>query len=108
MSASSLPRWSSESSAAATGTDREASLTQITGPLYRGVTLTAVCARDVVAPPISSGISKPWRCISLAKLTISSSDGVISPERPIRSAPTSVALSRIFCAGTITPRSITS
>ena len=27
-------------------------------------TLTAVCAREVVAPPISSGISKPWRSIS--------------------------------------------
>ncbi len=83
-------------------------MTQITGPLYFGVTLTAVCAREVVAPPMSNGISNPCRSISLAKLTISSSDGVIRPDRPIRSAPTSVALSRIFWAGTITPRSITS
>jgi hypothetical protein len=49
----------SSSSAAATGTDRDASLTQTTGPLRRGATFTAVCARDVVAPPISSGMVNP-------------------------------------------------
>ena len=58
-----------------------------TGPWYFCATLTAVCAREVVAPPISSGISKPCRSISDARLTISSSDGVISPERPMMSAP---------------------
>ncbi len=62
----------------------------------------------MVAPPISSGISNPWRCISEAMFTISSSDGVMRPERPITSASTSRAVSRIFWAGTITPRSITS
>ena len=34
--------------------------------------------------------------------------GVISPESPIMSASTSRAVSRIFCAGTMTPRSTTS
>jgi len=43
--------------------------------------------RDVVAPPISSGAVKPWRCISLATWAISSSDGVMSPESPMMSAP---------------------
>ena len=33
---------------------------------------------------------------------------MIRPESPIRSASTSAAVSRIFCAGTITPRSMTS
>ena len=55
----SLPRRSGESSAATTGTDRDASFTQTTGPWYFGSTLTAVCARDVVAPPTSNGMSKP-------------------------------------------------
>ena len=107
-SAISLSRRSADSSAEATGTEREASFTQTTGPWYFPSTLTAVCARDVVAPPTSSGMSKPWRSISEAKLTISSRDGVISPDSPIRSASTSRAVSRIFCAGTITPRSMTS
>ena len=44
---------------AATGTEREASFTQTTGPWYFGSTLTAVWARLVVAPPMSSGTSKP-------------------------------------------------
>jgi hypothetical protein len=103
-----LPRRSAESSVDATGTERDASFTHTTGPWYFGSTLTAVCAREVVAPPTSSGIVKPWRSISVAKCTISSSEGVISPDRPIRSASTSRAVSMIFCAGTITPRSMTS
>ncbi len=70
--------------------------------------LTAVCAGEVVAPPISSGIVKPWRCISRATCTISSSEGVISPDSPIMSAPSRRAVSRIFSHGTITPRSMTS
>ena len=52
-----------------------------------GAISTAVCWRDVVAPPISSGRSSPRRSISLATLTISSSDGVIRPERPTASHP---------------------
>ena len=48
--------------------------------------MTAVCALLVVAPPISSGTSKPSRVISLATCTISSSDGVISPLKPMMSA----------------------
>ena len=103
-----MGRASWESSCETTGTEREASFTHTTGAWYFSSTLTAVCARDVVAPPISSGISKPWRSISDATLTISSSDGVMSPDRPIRSAPSAVAVSRIFCAGTMTPRSMTS
>ena len=51
---------------------------------------------------------KPRRSISRATNTISSSDGVISPDRPMMSTFCSIAVSRIFAAGTITPRSITS
>ena len=69
---------------------------------------TAVCARLVVAPPMSSGIVKPCRSISRATCTISSSEGVMRPERPITSAPDSRAAAKIFSAGTITPRSTTS
>nr|CRL82881.1 hypothetical protein CPGR_06111 [Mycolicibacter nonchromogenicus] len=107
MASSSAGRCLSSSSAAATGTEREASLTQTTGPLRRGEIFTAVWAREVVAPPINSGISRPSRSISTAKLTISSSDGVISPDRPMMSASCSLAAFRIFSAGTITPRSMT-
>ncbi len=107
-SAISFSRLVSCSSAAAVGTEREASFTHTTGPSYFGSTLTAVCARDVVAPPTSSGMSSPSRCISVANPTISSRDGVMRPDRPMMSAPTSLAVSRIFCAGTITPRSMTS
>ncbi len=53
-------------------------------------------------------MSKPSRSISEATVTISSSDGVISPERPMMSTFSLRAVSRIFCVGTITPRSITS
>ena len=73
-----------------------------------GAIRTAVCCRDVVAPPISSGSFRPRRCISAATATISSSDGVIRPDSPTASAPSATAVSRIFAAGTITPRSITS
>ena len=68
---------------------------------------TAVCTRLVVAPPISSGTLKPSRSISAATWHISSSEGVISPDSPMMSAFSRLAVSRIFCAGTITPRSIT-
>jgi len=73
-----------------------------------GAILTAVCTRDVVAPPISSGMEKPSRCISRATWAISSSDGVMRPERPITSAFSWRATSSIFCAGTMTPRLMTS
>jgi hypothetical protein len=53
-------------------------------------------------------MSNPCRSISDAMLTISSSDGVIRPDSPMMSAPSALAVSRIFCAGTITPRSTTS
>ncbi len=102
------PRCPSESSWLTTGTDREASFTQTTGPWYCPSTFTAVCAREVVAPPSSSGMSKPWRSISLATRTISSRLGVIRPDSPMMSAPTSLAVSRIFWVGTMTPRSMTS
>ena len=45
--------------------------------------MTAVCTRLVVAPPISSGMSKPCRSISAATWHISSSDGVMRPDRPM-------------------------
>jgi hypothetical protein len=57
---------------------------------------------------MSSGVVMPSRSMSDATCTISSSEGVISPDRPTRSAPTSRAVSMIRVAGTITPRSITS
>ncbi len=57
---------------------------------------TAVCAFEVVAPPINKREAR--HVLSLRQtLSISSSDGVISPERPIRSAFTSLAVRRIFC-----------
>ena len=52
-------RWSGLSSWLTTGTERDASFTQTTGPWYFPSTFTAVWAREVVAPPSSSGISKP-------------------------------------------------
>ena len=55
---------------------------QRSGWLYSGAIRTAVCCFDVVAPPIRSGSSIPRRSISFATWTISSSDGVIRPERP--------------------------
>ena len=69
---------------------------------------TAVWARDVVAPPMSSGTEKPSRSISVATVRISSSDGVMSPDRPMRSASSRRAVSRMRVQGTITPRSMTS
>ena len=47
------------------------------------------------------------RSISEATCTISSNEGVISPLRPIKSTFSLIAVSMIFSAGTITPRSIT-
>ncbi|MNC91773.1 hypothetical protein D3C83_80870 [compost metagenome] len=70
--------------------------------------MTAVCTREVVAPPIRSGIPKPSRSISRALCAISSSEGVISPDKPMMSHFSSRATSAIFFHGTITPRLITS
>ena len=47
-----------------TPTAREASSTCTTDLSYSGAILIAVCARLVVAPPISSGTLQPWRFIS--------------------------------------------
>src|ERR1700733_10703028 len=80
----------------------------MTGPWYCGSIFTAVCAGDVVAPPINRGCVYPSRCISLATCTISSSEGVIRPDKPIRLAPMRVAVSRIFSQETMTPKSTTS
>jgi hypothetical protein len=71
-----------------------------------------VCTRLVVAPPISSGIflMRKWSsfCISLATYCISSSEGVIRPDRPTMSAPSTLARARISWHGTITPMFTTS
>jgi len=48
--------------------------------------LTAVCILDVVAPPIKRGIFNPAFVNYFALKTISSREGVISPERPTTSA----------------------
>src|SRR5882672_3742519 len=69
---------------------------------------SAVWTFDVVAPPISSGRWKPWRVISSATVTISSSEGVIRPLNPMMSALLSLADFRISWNGTMTPRSMTS
>ena len=108
FSASSRTRRSGSSRSETTPTTREASRTWTTGCEYAGAIRTAVCWRDVVAPPISSGRSIPRRSISRATSTMWSSDGVISPESPTTSTFSSTATSRIRSAGTITPRSITS
>ncbi len=50
----------------------------------------------------------PSRSISLAKCAISSSEGVMRPDRPTMSAFSFRAASRMRSAGTMTPRSITS
>ena len=63
----------------------------------------AVCAALVVAPPISRGSFKPRRSISEATCTISSSDGVMRPLRPMMSAFSVRRISRIFSHGTMTP-----
>ena len=91
-----------------TPTAREASSTWTTGWRKWGAIFTAVCTRLVVAPPMSSGMVNPSRSISLATWTISSSEGVMSPLKPIMSACVSRAVCRIFSHGTITPRSIIS
>ena len=91
-----------------TPTAREASFTYTTAWEYCGAIFTEVCAGDVVAPPISSGTTKPCRCISRATCTISSSEGVMSPDSPMKSTCSRRAVSRIFSHGTITPRSMTS
>ena len=59
----------------ATPTARLASRTWITGPEKAGAMRSAVWARLVVAPPISSGRVIPARSISAATVTISSSEG---------------------------------
>eukprot|EP00001_Collodictyon_triciliatum_P080402 14228_6 len=64
--------------------------------------------RDVVAPPMSNGSFMPRRFISFATVTISSSDGVMSPESPSTSASSATHASRIFSQEHITPMSTTS
>jgi hypothetical protein len=61
-----------------------------------GAIFTAVCIREVVAPPISSGTSKSCLFISFATCTISSSEGVISPLRPMTSTFSLLAVSSIL------------
>ena len=49
----------------------------------------------------------PLLSISFATCIISSSDGVMSPDRPMISAFTSIAVFKIFSHGVMTPRSMT-
>ena len=102
-----MARVSFEISRAATGTAREASLTCTMGAPARGESFTAVCTRDVVAPPIKTGVVIPRRFISSATSIISSKEGVIRPLKPMMSAPSRTASSKMRSLGTITPRSIT-
>ena len=75
---------------------------------YSGAIFTAVWALDVVAPPTIKGIVMLFLVISLAKYTISSSDGVINPLSAIISTLCFMASLIIFSGGTITPKSIIS
>ena len=61
----------------------------------------------VVAPPIRSGIFSFLSSILFATVTISSKLGVIKPLRPMMSASSATAASKIFSHGVITPRSTT-
>jgi len=79
----------------------------MTGPLYSGASLTAVCRSEVVAPPIRIGMRSPICSTATITLAISSSDGVISPLSPITSACCRTAVSTIRSLSTITPRSST-
>ena len=56
---------------------------------------------------MSSGVLMPARLSSRATVTISSSEGVIRPDRPMKSGFSSRALATIFSVGVITPRSVT-
>ena len=82
-----------------TSTTRLASSTCTVSLPYSGAIFTAVCWREVVAPPISSGSSSRRRSISRATSTIWSSDGVIRPESPTTSTLSRSAVSRICRAG---------
>ena len=82
FSASSAARRSGSSSDPTTPITREASRTWTVGCVYSGAMRTAVCCRDVVAPPTRSGSCIPRRSISLATTTISSSDGRDEPREP--------------------------
>ena len=84
-------RRSSLSRLDTTSTTREASSTCTVGLPYSGAIFTAVCCWLVVAPPMRSGSRDAARSISLATNTISSSDGVMRPLRPMRSACSSIA-----------------
>ena len=61
----------------------------------------------VVAPPISNGTFICRRCISRATTAISSSEGVMRPDRPTMSARSATAASRMRSTGVITPKSTT-
>ena len=60
------------------------------------------------APPIITGICTPARSSSRTTCTISSNEGVINPLNPTMSTFSRIAVSTIFSAGTITPRSMIS
>ena len=92
----------------ATVTLRLASNTCTTPCSYSGAIFTAVCIRLVVAPPINKGISIFSLVISFPICTISSSDGVINPLKPIISTLCFFASCKILSAETITPKSIIS
>ena len=66
FSASNAGRWSALSSLETTSITRDASATWTVVPGYAGAILTAVCWRDVVAPPMSSGNCRPRCVISVA------------------------------------------
>ena len=83
----------------ATVTLRDASSTCTTPLSYSGAIFTAVCIREVVAPPIIRGDSKLRLFISWATCTISSREGVINPLRPMISTFSFIAVSRILSAG---------
>ena len=99
--------WSLLSKLLTTVTLLLASNTCTTPLSYLGAILTAVWVRLVGAPPMSRGRFIFLLFISSATCTISSSEGVIRPDKPMMAALWAIASSSILSAGTITPRSLT-
>ena len=77
-------------------TRRRIALCMIVGPVH-----------TLMPHTYATRVNEKTTCMRLATVTISSSDGVMRPLRPMMSALCSTAASRIFSHGVITPRSIT-
>ena len=109
LSTSSTTRRSASSRSETTPTTREASSTCTVGRLYSGAIRTAVCWRDVVAPPIRSGRCEPAALHLLRDVHHLVERRRDQPREADRSRSPPRRPSRgCLSAGTMTPRSITS